>query len=127
MGNILVVGVGGFIGAVARYGLSGLAKRCSTTSFPVGTLVVNVLGCLAIGSLMWYIESREGLSPNIRLFVMVGLLGSLTTFSAFGCETIELMRAGDMRLAMISVLANVMLGLAAVVVGRSLPGLVVSA
>lgn len=117
--KLLVVGLGGFVGAIARYGLSGLVHRWFSGAFPAGTLVVNVTGCLAIGLLMSLVEDRQLLSPGARLFLMIGLLGSFTTFSTFGYETFECLRENDLRGAALSVLANVFLGLGAVVLGRA--------
>lgn len=117
--EIAIVAAGGAIGAVARYGLSGwLAKHAA--HFPLGTLVVNVLGCLAIGLLMTLSEESGRVSVNARLFIAVGLLGAFTTFSTFGYETFGLLRRGETGLALASVAANVLIGLGAVVAGRAL-------
>ena len=117
--NILIVGLGGFLGAIARFGVSSFLAARQGPGFPTGTLVVNVLGCLAIGALMALLE-LEALSANLRLFLAVGLLGSFTTFSTFGYETIELFRDGDYQPALWSVAANLVLGLSAVLLGRAL-------
>jgi len=115
--KLLVIGLGGFLGAVARYGLSGLVQRQTNASFPTGTLAVNALGCLVIGCLMCLVEEREFLTPTARLFLLVGLLGSFTTFSTLGYETFEFLRAGDWRMAAVNTLANVLLGFVAVMLG----------
>jgi CrcB protein len=112
--KLLLVGVGGFFGAIARYGISGLFAR---SAFPTGTLAVNVLGCLAIGNLMGLVVERQFFSPETRVLWMTGFLGALTTFSTFGYETIELVREGSGRLALLNVAASVVLGLGAVVLG----------
>jgi CrcB protein len=117
--RLLVVGTGGFVGAIARYVLSGLAHRAVSTSFPVGTLLVNVLGCLCIGVLMTLVQDRQFFSPNVRLLVMTGFLGSLTTFSTMSYETVELFRDGDWRLAFGNIAANLVLGLGVVLAGRA--------
>jgi CrcB protein len=117
--NLLIVGLGGFLGAILRYGISSLVAARQGPGFPLATLLVNVLGCLAIGALMALLE-REALTANMRLFLAVGLLGSFTTFSTFGYETIELFRDGDYQPALWSVAANLLLGLVAVLLGRSL-------
>ena len=116
--KILVVGLGGFVGAIARYGLSGLVHRYAQGTFPLGTMAVNVLGCLVIGVLMTLVEDRQFLSPNTRLFLTIGLLGSFTTFSTLGYETFELLREGDLRLATANILGNLALGIGAVWLGR---------
>lgn len=120
MDKILAIGVGGFVGAVARYLLSGWAQRLIDSRLPVGTLLVNVLGCLVIGGLLAAAEARDFLSPNLRLFLTMGLLGSFTTFSTFGYETVTLASNGGMQMAILNVGANVVLGVAAVLAGQGL-------
>lgn len=116
MGNLLYIGIGGFIGAIARWGLSGLPHRWLDGSFPWGTLLVNVLGCLAIGALMFLVEDRRMLTPQIRLLIITGFLGSLTTFSTFGYETLRLFENGPGP-ALANIGANCIIGLAAVWLG----------
>ena len=118
MVKILVIGTGGFIGAVARYALSGLVHRLYAGTFPAGTLVVNAAGCLLIGALMSLVEDHQLFSPNARLFLAIGLLGSFTTFSTVGYETVEFLRAGAIRLALLNVVANAGIGILAVLLGR---------
>ena len=112
----LLVGVGGAFGSMARYGI-GLALPSS--GFPYATLAVNVIGCFCIGLAMPAAARVEALSPELRLLVVVGFLGGFTTFSAFGNETMALLRSGG-GLALLNVAANVGLGLAAVALGRTL-------
>jgi CrcB protein len=119
MVKLLIVGVGSFLGGMARYALSGLVHRYAGAGFPYGTLVVNVVGCFFIGAVLHLVEDRTLLGPDARLFVAVGLLGGFTTFSAFGYETIELLRGSELRLALLNVAGNVLLGLAAVWLGRT--------
>ena len=115
--KVLCVGIGGFIGAIARYSLSGLVQRHMSGTFPAATLAVNALGCLIIGALMCLVEERQLFSPNTRLFLIMGLLGSLTTFSTVGYETFQYIRDRDMMMAACNVAANVVLGVAAVALG----------
>ena len=120
MQQILAVGVGGFLGAIARYSLTGWVQRkISPADFPAGTLVVNVIGCLTIGILMTLIVERVWLSEHetARLFLITGILGSLTTFSTFGHDTIELLRQGAVGPAVGNVALNVVVGLVAVTIG----------
>ena len=119
MNHLLVVGLGGFLGAIARYTLSGLVQERFQGQFPVGTLLVNVLGCLAIGALMTLVEDRHLFGPEMRLFLMIGFLGSMTTFSTFGYETVEFLRSGQIVWAFTIVAAQVVLGLGAVILGRA--------
>jgi CrcB protein len=124
MGKLLAIGLGGFVGALARYGVSGWVQRRTSSAFPAGTLAVNVVGCLVLGALMTLVETRPMISPQVRTFVAVGILGSFTTFSTVGFETLELVRVGTPRMALASVAANLAIGLAAVWIGRTLVRLV---
>ena len=117
MMQLLAVGCGGFLGAITRFLLSGYLQRRADGGFPIGTLGVNVLGCFLIGLLMTVVHERQMFSEGTRLLLGAGFLGSLTTFSTFGMESIQLLRAGDMRLFLASVAGNVLLGLLAVVAG----------
>ena len=117
MAHMLIAGVGGFIGSVLRYWLSGLAQRWAGDAFPVGTLSVNVLGCLAVGAFWSCVEYREWFSPETRIFVSVGVLGGFTTFSAFGYETFALLHDREYLAALANVGANVFIGIAAVIIG----------
>lgn len=118
MEKVLIVGLGSFLGGIARYGLTGLIHKHLNGAFPYGTLAVNVLGCLLIGGVLHLVEDRSALGPNARVFVAMGLLGGFTTFSAFGYETIKLIGDRDLWLALLNVAGNVVLGLAAVWLGR---------
>jgi fluoride exporter len=117
--KVLLVGLGGFVGSIARYGLGGLVQDRAGATFPFGTLAVNVLGCFVIGGLSELAETRGLLTPETRAFLVIGVLGGFTTFSAFGNETLNLLRERDLALAAANVLANVVLALAAVWLGRS--------
>lgn len=109
MTSALLVGVGGFIGAMLRYAVNFVAA--SWTQFPVSTIVVNSVGCAAAGILLALADSRPGLSEPARLFLMTGFLGGFTTFSAFGAETIVLVRQGEYGAAVLYAALNVLLGL----------------
>ena len=85
--------------------------------FPLGTFVVNMVGCLAIGYLMQLSESRGVLQAEWRLFVFVGLLGGFTTFSSFGMETFQLIRDGELVYATVNAVGQVVCGLALVWIG----------
>ncbi len=120
MAKLLIVGLGGFFGAIARYWLSGLVHRHLGSAFPYGTLVVNVVGCLAIGGVLYLVEDRSMLGPNARLFAVVGIIGGFTTFSALGYETFELLRDRELGLALVNAAGNLVLGLVAVWFGRTI-------
>lgn len=115
--DFLIVGLSGFIGAITRYGVYVWYGSRGLTTFPWATLTVNVTGCLLVGYL------SVTISPNHRqLFLLgaVGFAGAFTTFSAFGLETVTLLRAGQAGLAFLNVGANLILGMAAVLAGRIL-------
>ena len=116
--RLLIVGLGGALGAMARYALSRWVAD-AFERFPAGTLVVNVLGCFLIGVFMALVEEERFFSQNVRLFATIGLLGGLTTFSTFGHETVELVRDSETKLALLSVGLNVVLGVGAVLAGRA--------
>ena len=121
MHKLLLVGVGGFTGAVARF-LVGhwLLPLTIAQRFPWPTFSVNVSGCLVIGLLAGLAERHELFGPGLRLFLFTGLLGGFTTFSAFGLETIALLRREAFVVAALYVTASVVLGLAAVWLGLRL-------
>jgi CrcB protein len=122
LGTIVYIGLGGLVGAILRYTVGAQAQQLfRSITFPFGTLVVNVSGCLAIGFLSYLVESRGALNPNQRVFLMSGLLGAYTTFSSFTFETINLLFAGQVSSALINLFATNLLGLAAVWAGRALP------
>lgn len=115
---ILAIAAGGAIGAVARHALNALVHRRLPLLFPYGILVVNVVGCLAIGLLAGAVASgRVSLSQPVRSFLFVGVLGGFTTFSSFGLDTLTLARGGASAAAFANVIGHVSLGLAAVWLG----------
>ena len=122
--RLALVGFGGMIGALMRYGAGGLVHRLYAGRFPLGTLLINTAGCLAIGFLFTMAEDRGVMSAYARLFVFVGVLGGFTTFSSFGYETFTLWRDGLAARALLNVAANMTLGLAAVWVGHVLARLI---
>jgi CrcB protein len=123
--KLLLIGSGGFIGSVLRYLVSGSVQTASQSiAFPYGTLAVNVIGCLFIGFLSELAESRSLFSADTRSFLVVGILGGFTTFSAFGNETMNLLRDGEAALALANIGAQVLLCLGAVWVGHTLATIV---
>jgi CrcB protein len=116
--QFMYVGMGGFIGAGLRFATgSWLQKALPGALFPFGTMAVNVIGCLAIGFVAAY---RQPLEPGLRLFLMVGLLGGFTTFSAFALETLTLTHQGQNLLAFTNVVLKLVLGLGAAALGFEL-------
>jgi CrcB protein len=119
--RIALVGLGGFIGSVCRYLLGGAVHRAAPgVLLPIGTLAVNVTGCLAIGLLAGLAETRGVFSAETRVFLLIGVLGGFTTFSTFGYETIQLLRDAQWVPAAGNVLLQVGLGIAAVWGGLAL-------
>ena len=116
MRDLLLVGAGGFVGAILRYVVGLVLVPRMTTPFPVHTFLINVSGSLVLGVIMGAAETR-GLAPWVRPALAVGVLGAFTTFSTFGWETIALVERGETAMASAYVLASVALGLVAVVMG----------
>jgi len=114
---MLLVAVGGALGALARYGVGGWIHR-HVVAFPAGTLTINVLGCFVIGGVLYLTVDRPTLSPEMRAFLTIGILGGFTTFSTFGYETFELLRDGAVVRALMNIGLNVLLGLLAVWLGH---------
>ena len=118
MTNVLLVALGGSIGAVARYKMSGwILHHTIDWRFPAGTFAVNVLGCLVAGILAGLVEKHDLFSADTRLFFFTGILGGFTTFSAFGLETMFLVQRGQFLMAASNVAASVVAGLLALWVG----------
>lgn len=122
--RLALVGFGGMIGAILRYAMGGLVHRLYEGRFPLGTLLINSAGCLAIGFLFTMADDRGVMSAYTRLFVFVGVLGGFTTFSSFGYETMTLWRDGMAARAALNVATNTILGLGAVWLGHVLARLV---
>jgi CrcB protein len=121
MDKALYVGIGGFIGSVLRYWVSGAVQQVANNPvFPLGTLAVNLFGCLVIGFLSQLADARGVFTPEARLFVFVGILGGFTTFSSFGNETMNLLRSGEGLPGFLNVSIHIFAGLGAVWLGRSL-------
>ena len=116
--NILLVGAGGFVGSIARYLLGGwVLHHTLAGKFPWSTFAVNVLGCLLIGVLSGMIERLGWFTPQMRLLLLTGLLGGFTTFSAFGLETVYLLRRGEPWIAAAYVLSSLLACILAVWIG----------
>ena len=119
--KIFLAGIGGFVGSVLRYSVSGFVQDFSRSiHFPYGTLAVNLIGCFAIGLLSQLAETRGLFTAETRTLVFVGVLGGFTTFSAFSNETINLWREGESALALLNITAHLVLCLGAVWISRAL-------
>ena len=116
--SILLVGLGGAFGSITRYLVGNATMRWAephnAVGFPWGTLLVNILGCAAIGMLAVLIERLASLNTELRLLLITGFLGGFTTFSSFGLDTWYLMRKGEWLYATAYVSASVGFGILAV-------------
>ena len=116
MTKFILLAAGGAIGTLLRYSLSGLTYNFINGIFPWGTLVVNLAGSLAIG-LLWGFFEMENMSPGLRNFIFAGVLGGFTTFSTFSLESFNLLRDGEIRLAISNIVVSNIVGIALVFAG----------
>lgn len=116
--DCLLVGAGGFTGAVCRFGIAHVSRFLWATSFPLGTLIANLVGCFLIGVLIG--SGKADTNHHLRLSFGVGFLGALTTFSTFGAETMHHAQNGAAWIAGLNVAVNLIGGLLAVFVGMAL-------
>ncbi|MFQ5398972.1 MAG: fluoride efflux transporter CrcB [Anaerolineae bacterium] len=114
--QLLSIAVGGAAGALLRYTISGWAYTWLGEHFPWGTLSVNLIGSFLIG-LLWRVFTDVTISPNTRALILVGGLGAFTTFSTFSLESLNLLRSGQIRLGLLYILANNVLGVFLVFTG----------
>lgn len=117
MVRLMIVMVGGGMGAATRFGINELLVRFWGTAFPLGTLLANLIGCFLIGTTFGLVDKTNWLTPEIRLFFITGFLGAMTTFSSFALETVHAAQSGFGRLALINFFLNNILGLFAVLGG----------
>ena len=118
MSNILIVGIGGAIGAVARYSVDLLVARQFGSNI-LGTFTVNITGSLLLGFLAGLLGTHPTWPIETRLFIAIGILGSFTTFSTLSLATVDLMVKGEILTAMINVVASVLIGVAAAALGMA--------
>ncbi len=116
---LIAIGAGGFIGGIFRYLIAGYIQTRFFTTYPIGTLTVNIIGCFIIG-IVFGLADKGNLTQEWRLFLVAGLLGGFTTFSAFSIETIALLRDGQFWSSSTYVMASVLLGLFATMIGISI-------
>lgn len=119
--QLLLVATGGAIGSVARWRLSGwVLHQAVDWRFPIGTFVVNVLGCLIVGGLAALAVKEDFFSSDQRLLIFTGVMGGFTTFSAFGLETFYLLRRGEYLIAGSNMVLSVAVGMVALLAGYHL-------
>ena len=116
--NYLIIGVGGFAGAITRYALAVWIGQRWGRSFPLGTFVINISGSLLIGLLMPLLTERFIVNPQWRLLLVVGFLGAYTTFSTFEYETGTLLKDGEWLFASLNVILSVAVGFIALKIGE---------
>lgn len=119
MRDFIAVAIGGMAGSVARHAVNlGMSRFSGLTGWPLATLIVNVVGCLAIGAVSVLAKRQGWMDTEWELAVRVGVLGGLTTFSSLGLEVVRLWQDGRFIAAATIICLHVVLGLAAVVVGE---------
>jgi len=109
MNLAVVVGAGGAVGSVLRFLVTTAVARVAGTAFPYGTVLVNIVGSFAIGVLYVWLMERAGANPEVRAFLIVGVLGGFTTFSSFSLETVTLLMQASYTRAVLNVIASVLL------------------
>jgi len=118
MNPYLLVGIGGALGSMARYGSGVLVGRLWTASFPLGTMLINIVGSLAMGLFIGFLaRTTPAWQADARLFVAVGIFGGFTTFSSFSLDTIAMIERGEVLPALVYVVGSVAIGIAALYVG----------
>ncbi|OFX49888.1 MAG: hypothetical protein A2046_16240 [Bacteroidetes bacterium GWA2_30_7] len=116
---IIAIGAGSFIGGVLRYLISQFIQAKFFSTFPIGTLSVNIIGCFVIG-LIYGISDRGNMTQDWRLFLATGLMGGFTTFSAFSIETVNMLRDGQLWYVTTYICSSIVLGLLATFIGISI-------
>jgi len=117
MDRVLLIGGFGLVGTLARYWMQGAVQRITGSTFPYGTLTVNVIGSLIVGFVAALTLERATMNPALRSAILIGFCGGFTTFSALAYESFELARTGDPARSLLNLAAHAALGLAAVWVG----------
>jgi fluoride exporter len=117
MSNIIYVFIGGGLGSILRYLLSGAVYRWTNSMFPFGTIVVNTTGCFFIGLMMAGMGGRFIVNPSLRIFLTIGFLGGFTTFSTFSYETIALLKDGEILFSAVNIIGSFLVCLAATYAG----------
>ena len=120
--KLLLIALFGAVGTLARYGLQGLVQVRMGSTFPYGTLLINLSGCFFLGLIGQFTLNRMVVSPEVRMAIAVGFFGGFTTFSSFGWETAKMLEAGEWLRATTYVTASVVLGLLLSVAGIRLAG-----
>ena len=115
--SVLWVALGGAVGSMARFGVNMAAPRFLGQSFPWATLTVNIVGSLLMGFLVSFLAEKYADQPDLRLFLLTGVLGGFTTFSAFSLDVLNLVQRGEAAMAFVYAMASVLLSIIAVFAG----------
>jgi len=122
--QLVFIAIAGALGTLSRYGLSEMTHNWLGRNFPWGTLVINIAGCFVIGFLMTFFAGTSFFSKEVQLAVTVGFLGAFTTFSTFGYDSFKFFHNGSWEMGMLNIIANVVIGLLAVMGGMGIARLV---
>jgi fluoride exporter len=117
--SYLLVFIGGGLGSVLRHGVNRASMALFGTSFPAGTMFVNIVGSTLMGFLVGWLAARSGDSQSFRIFLTTGFLGGFTTFSAFSLDTVALWQRGDHMTAVVYVIASVVVSIAGLFLGMA--------
>jgi CrcB protein len=109
MNNILLVFLGGGIGSLMRYGISAFVQTNFKAVFPIATLCSNIFSCIILVLAVGFFSEKLMSNPSIKMFVVIGICGGFSTFSTFSYETMELMRSGNMSIAIANILISVII------------------
>lgn len=120
MKSILLVGIGGAIGSIFRYLISVSTNKIWNNSFPLGTFVINIIGCLIIGIIVSLAQKQNIIDNNLKLLLITGFCGGFTTFSTFSLENIQLLNSGNIIAFILNILLSVSVGILGVWVGLNL-------
>ena len=120
MEKYLIVSLGAALGGSVRYWLSNVVYKILPSTFPYGTLTVNILGSFILGFIIYSVSLGRNISPEMRDFITIGMLGGFTTMSAFAYESFRLMELNQMMLFALNIALNVILCIAAVYAGKEL-------
>jgi fluoride exporter len=115
--NLILIAIGGALGSVARYLFSTFVLRATGSLFPAGTFAVNAVGCFTFGVIAGAAEQRVAIPPEMRAFLLIGVLGGFTTFSSYAFESFTLIRDGQLLWASVNLAGQVVIGVIGVAVG----------